>query len=218
MDYQNKKEGYYENIRMEMVTLCPENAKTLLDVGCSEGNFAAHLKMTKNVEAWGIEMMESHAKKAVSKLDKVLIGTCESQIRKLPDQYFDVIYFNDVLEHLTDPNVVLQSIKAKLSPNGVLISSIPNIRYHKVLKDLIIKRDFKYANDGVMDNTHLRWFTSKSIQRMYADCGFEIISHQGINKTKSIKPYLYNIPLLFSAMDIFYVQFATVVKLTDKNN
>jgi 2-polyprenyl-3-methyl-5-hydroxy-6-metoxy-1,4-benzoquinol methylase len=212
MDYQNKKAGYYENVRQEMVALCPSDIKTLLDVGCSEGNFAAHIKNTKKIEAWGIEMMTEHGQKAISKLDKVLIGTCESQIEKLPDHFFDVIYFNDVLEHLTDPSAVLKTIKQKLSPKGVIISSIPNMRYHKVLKDLVIKKDFRYANDGVMDNTHLRWFTSKSIQRMYSDCGFEIINHQGINKTKSIKPYLYNIPLFFSAMDIFYVQYATVAK------
>jgi len=212
MDYRNKKAGYYENVRQEMVALCPPNIKTLLDVGCSEGNFAAHIKETKGIEAWGIEMMAEHGQKAVSKLDKVLIGTCESQLNELPDNYFDVIYFNDVLEHLTDPSTVLSAIKQKLNSNGVIISSIPNMRYHKVLKDLIIKKDFKYANDGVMDQTHLRWFTSKSIQRMYSDCGFEIISHQGINKTKSLKPYLYSIPLLFSASDIFYIQFATVAK------
>ena len=212
MDYQNKKAGYYENVRHEMVALCPDNIKTLLDVGCSEGNFAAHIKSTKNIEAWGIELMPAHGEKAIPKLDHVLIGTCESQIEAVPDNYFDVIYFNDVLEHLVDPEAVLKIIKTKLSDTGVLISSIPNMRYHKVLKELVAKKDFKYANDGVMDQTHLRWFTSKSIQRMYQNCGFEIISHHGINKTKSIKPYLYNIPLLFTGKDIFYVQFATVAK------
>lgn len=212
MDYQNKKAGYYENVRQEMVALCPKNIKTLLDVGCSEGNFAAHIKNSQNIEAWGIELMASHGEKAIPKLDKVLIGTCESQIEELPNNYFDVIYFNDVLEHLVNPENVLNTIKTKLSPNGVLISSIPNMRYHKVLKDLLVKKDFKYTNDGVMDHTHLRWFTHKSIQRMYKNCGYEIISHQGINKTKSLKPYLYNLPLLFSGSDIFFVQFATVVK------
>ncbi|MFK8039263.1 MAG: class I SAM-dependent methyltransferase [Crocinitomicaceae bacterium] len=212
MNYQNKKAGYYENVRHEMVALCPSNINTLLDVGCSEGNFAAHIKHAKGIEVWGIEMMEEHGEKAKNKLDKVLIGNCESQIDELPDNYFDVIYFNDVLEHLVNPGVVLNQIKQKLSRNGVLISSIPNMRYHKVLKDLIVRKDFQYTNDGVMDQTHLRWFTNKSIQRMYQDNGYEILSHHGINKTKSIKPYLYNIPLFFSAMDIFYVQFATVVK------
>jgi len=195
-----------------MVDFMPENAKTILDVGCGEGAFAGFIKDKFELEAWGIEMNTEPAKIAESRLDKVLIGPCENQITQLPDNYFDVIYFNDVIEHLVDPYVVLAEIKSKLTENGVIITSIPNVRYFRVLKMLISNKEWKYEKDGVMDKTHLRFFTSKSIQRMYKDLGFNIISHQGINKTKSIKPYLYNIPLLFTAMDMFYIQFATVVK------
>ena len=63
-----------------------------------------------------------------------------------------------------------------------------------------------------MDFTHLRFFTSKSIQRMYKEAGYEIIHHKGINRTKSIRPYLYNLLMLFTAFDMFYVQFATIAK------
>jgi 2-polyprenyl-3-methyl-5-hydroxy-6-metoxy-1,4-benzoquinol methylase len=149
---------------------------------------------------------------AETKLDKVLTGACEDRIKDLPDGHFDVIYFNDVLEHLVDPYKVLEAIKSKLSPNGVIISSIPNVRYFRVLKKLVVNKNWEYEKDGVLDKTHLRFFTSKSIQKMYTDLGYKIQSHQGINKTKSIKPYLYNVPLFFSAMDIFYIQYATVVK------
>lgn len=199
-----------------MVDFMPKHSKTLLDVGCSEGNFAAHIKKKFQVEAWGIELMEVHGKIAQQKLDKVLIGDCAKNVDSLPDAYFDVIYFNDVLEHLVDPYSLLKKIKHKLSPNGVIISSIPNARYHRVLKSLIVNKNWEYTMDGVLDKTHLRFFTSKSILKMYHDLGFETIEHQGINKTKSIKPYFYNLFFLYTAMDMFYMQYVTKVKLPAK--
>jgi len=212
MDYYNKPDDYYANVRLEMVDFFPKTAKTLLDVGCGEGFFSSFIKNEFDVEAWGIELMEDSAAIARSKLDKVLIGECEKLIPDLPENYFDVIYFNDVLEHLADPWKVLEVIKPKLSRNGVIISSIPNVRYHSVLKKLVINKNWEYVKDGVLDKTHLRFFTGKSILKMYTDLGYKVISHQGINKTKSLRPYIYNIPLFFTAMDMFYSQYATVVK------
>ena len=212
MDYNNKPDTYYTNVRQEMIDFMPKTAKTVLDVGCGEGAFASYIMNKFNIEAWGIEMTTGPASIAKTKLNNVLIGACEDKIAELPDHYFDVIYFNDILEHLVDPYAVLKSIKAKLSKNGIIISSIPNVRYFRVLKKLIVNKNWEYEKDGVLDKTHLRFFTSKSIQKMYTDLDYKIQSHQGINKTKSIKPYLYNIPLFFSAKDIFYIQYATVVK------
>lgn len=212
MDYNNKPDTYYTNVRQEMIDFLPKTAKTVLDVGCGEGAFASYIKNEFKVEAWGIEMTPEPAAIAETRLDNVLIGECESRIKDLPDNHFDAIYFNDVLEHLVDPYKVLEAIKPKLTNNGVIISSIPNVRYFRVLKMLVMNKDWEYQKDGVMDKTHLRFFTSKSIQKMYKDLGYKIQSHQGINKTKSIKPYLYNIPLFFTANDMFYIQYATVVK------
>jgi 2-polyprenyl-3-methyl-5-hydroxy-6-metoxy-1,4-benzoquinol methylase len=156
--------------------------------------------------------MAEEGLKAKEKLNHVIIDSVENSIDKLPDNYFDVIYFNDVLEHLANPNSVLVNIRAKLSEAGVIISSIPNVRYHSVFKQYIFKKDWKYDNAGVMDFTHLRFFTSKSIKDMYHEAGYEIVKHKGINKTRSLMPYFYNILLLFTAGDMFYVQYATIAK------
>jgi len=212
MNYENKPVGYYKAYRKEMLNFLPANSKTVLDIGCGNGALSAVLKEKYGLETWGIELMESEAAKAKDIMHKVFVGPCENLINQLPDGYFDAVYLNDVLEHLSNPNEVLKMLKPKLSKKGVIISSIPNIRYHKALIEIVFKRDFKYTESGILDFTHLRFFTSKSIQRMYTELGFEIINHQGINKSKSIKPYLYNIPVLFTAMDIFYPQFATVSK------
>ena len=210
MDYASKPDGYYDNIRYEMLKYLPEDAKRIIDIGCGNGAFAEVLKRQNNAEVWGIEYMDREAQVAKSKIDKVFSGPCENYIDELPDGYFDVIYFNDVLEHLVDPYEVLDKIKYKLAPNGIVISSIPNVRYHNTFMRLLLKKDWLYEDYGVMDRTHLRFFTDKSIKRMYKEQGYTVVLQEGINKSRSIRPYLYNIPVLFSHMDILFPQYATV--------
>ncbi|MFT5926366.1 MAG: 2-polyprenyl-3-methyl-5-hydroxy-6-metoxy-1,4-benzoquinol methylase [Rubritalea sp.] len=210
MDYDNKPDGYYDNIRHEMIQFLPSDPNKILDVGCGNGAFAEALKGITNAEVWGIEYMEDQAKIALGKLDKVFSGPCENFLDELPDNYFDAIYFNDVLEHLVDPYMVLDKIKNKLTNNGVVISSIPNVRHHKTFLKTLFRKDWKYLDHGVMDRTHLRFFTGKSIRAMYEDLGYTVLLHKGLNKSKSIRPFLYNIPLLFTHMDIRNLQYATV--------
>ena len=216
MDYENKPKGYYDNIRTEMLAFLPNDAKIVLDVGCGNGAFAEIIKGKNDAEVWGIELMETHGKEAQEKLDKVFIGKCEDFIESLPNEYFDVIYFNDVLEHLVDPYSVLTILKQKLSKNGVVISSLPNIRFYKSFMRVLIHKDWKYEDYGIMDRTHLRFFTKKSIKRMYEDLGFQVLSHVGINKSRSIKPYLFYLLTLFTQLDMRYVQFATVARIADE--
>jgi 2-polyprenyl-3-methyl-5-hydroxy-6-metoxy-1,4-benzoquinol methylase len=166
MDYLNKPSGYYDNIRNEMLKYLPKNPKTIIDVGCGNGCFGEFLKNETMAEVWGIEYMDDQATIAKDVLDKVFSGPCEDFIKDLPDNYFDVIYFNDVLEHLVDPYSVLNNVKSKLTKDGVLISSIPNMRYHNTFVRLLFNKDWLYQDFGVMDFTHLRFFTSKSIKRM----------------------------------------------------
>lgn len=212
MDYQNKEAGYYNNPREEMLSYLPESAKRVLEVGCADGTFSKAIKDQNNAEVWGIEYMPEEAKKAMTKIDKVLVGPCESHLDELPKNYFDAIYFNDVLEHLQDPYMVLEKIKSNLSENGVVISSIPNMRYHSALKDLVLNKNWEYADHGVMDKTHLRFFTKKSIANMYKNAGYDVVIHEGIRPTKSIKPWIYNLFFLYTALDMRFLQFATVAK------
>ncbi len=212
MDYENKPDGYYDNIRDEMIKYLPKQSKTIIDIGCGNGAYAEVLKQRTKAEVWGIEYMNREAVIASEKLDKVFSGRCEDYMDDLPNNYFDAIYFNDVLEHLVDPYMVLDKVKNKLTKQGVLISSIPNVRYHNTFMKLLINKDWKYEDYGVMDRTHLRFFTKKSIRRMYEELGYTIIQHEGINRSRSIKPYLYNLPVLFTQLDIRYPQYATVAK------
>jgi len=128
MDYENKPKTYYNFQRPEMLELLPKTSKRILEVGCGQGTFAAQIKAYNDAEVWGIEFMPKEGEIAKTTLDKVFIGPVEDFINELPDNYFDAIYFNDVLEHLAYPDNVLRDLKIKLVDGGLIISSIPNIR------------------------------------------------------------------------------------------
>lgn len=210
MDYKDKSDNYFENARKDMLQFFPDNAERVLDIGCGNGAFGLILKQKYDVETWGIELVEEQGMQAQKVLDKVFIGACETYLNDLPENYFDAIFFNDVLEHLFNPYEVLAIIRNKLSSKGVVISSIPNVRHYKNFKQLFFKKNWDYQESGTMDFTHVRFFTVNSIPKMYREAGYKILLHKGTNRTKSLMPYLYNVPFLFTAMDIFYLQFVTV--------
>ncbi|MDU1906254.1 MAG: class I SAM-dependent methyltransferase [Dysgonomonas sp.] len=207
----NKDTNYYNSERNEIYPFIPDNIKRTLEVGCALGNFSANLKDKKNTESWGIEMEEKVAEVAQSKLDKVIIGAFEDVYTQLPSQYFDCIFFNDVLEHMAYPEDCLTKVKGSLAPDGHIVASIPNVRYIEVLIDLVFRKDWEYKNSGVMDKTHLRFFTKKSMIRMFEKCGYKVKSIKGI---RSISPYcltsLINLLLFNKIEDVKYKQFVIV--------
>ena len=111
MDYENKPDGYYNDDREEMLYFLPKDAKKVLDVGCGNGIFTASIKKANDAEVWRIELMDDEILKVKNILDKSFAGPCEDHIDSLPDNYFDAIYFNDILEHLVDPYDVLRELR-----------------------------------------------------------------------------------------------------------
>ena len=203
--------NYYSSIRQEIYPYIPQNIRKTLDVGCGSGEFSKFLKTERDVETWGIEMVESVAEKAKNNIDNVLIGTYESVFNTLPENYFDCVFFNDVLEHMPNPEDCLMKLRDKLQENATIIASIPNVRHLSILKEFLIKKDWRYRDFGILDRTHLRFFTRKSIGRMFSECGYNY-KLTGLNKGKdSWKCDLLNIStlgLLFN--DIKYIQYIVV--------
>jgi SAM-dependent methyltransferase len=87
---------------------------------------------------------------------------------------FDVICFNDVLEHIPDPWSVLRATHAWLAPGGQVIASIPNVRFLDVLVDLVVRGKWTYMPTGVLDQTHLRFFTRASLEPLFHDAGYAL--------------------------------------------
>ncbi len=178
---------YYEQDRAEMRALVPAGARRVLEVGCGAGTFGAALKASGVGEVWGVEPSDA-SRRAEQVLDRVIAGTVDEAIPQLPGGHFDWIVFNDVLEHLVDPEQCLRELLPKLAPGGGFIASIPNLRYYKVLRDLVLKGEFEYVEHGVMDRTHLRFFTPKSVARMWDRLGCEVLEKRALNTRR--RPWL----------------------------
>lgn len=205
---------YYANPRTEITALVPESTMRILDVGCGAGAFALAVKRQKaGREAWGIEINPTVAEEARQKLDKVLVGDINRLMEELPRQYFDAIVFNDVLEHLPDPYTVLSEMKAFLAPGGRILVSLPNVRHIRNLFNLLVRKDWAYTDHGVLDRTHLRFFTLKSALRTFREGGFQVETYRGIVSTK--KWYMKPLNWLFLGYfeDTFHLQYAFRLKL-----
>lgn len=203
---------YYQGERSEMLEFIPADAKRILEVGCGEGGFSAFLKEKLGAEIWGIEINETAGKKAEKIFHKLFIGDAFSLLGELPDQYFDCIIFNDVIEHMVDPYSLLYKIKSKLSKTGVIASSIPNVRHYNTLFSLVFKKQWRYEDAGVLDRTHLRFFTGKSIREMFDEQGYDIIKMKGLNRSTHRTINIVNILSLGWLSDTLYLQYGCQVR------
>ncbi len=215
-DYSVKDFSYYGKIRKDVYALLEDKkVNRILDVGCSSGFFAEYLLDTQKCnEAYGIELFPEAAKIAETKLTKVYCDSVENAIDELPEAFFDIIFFNDVLEHLVNPEEVLLKIKSKLTKDGIIITSIPNMMYFMVIYRLIMNQDFKYESSGVMDKTHLRWFTRKSILRMFENCGYDVLLTKGNYDKFAIRKKFKIINFLSGGKinESAYVQWLNIIK------
>jgi len=167
----------YIGQRDDILKLLPGSAKKVLDVGCSIGVLGQQIKHKNSAEVVGIEVNVQMAKIAERKLDKVIIGNIQKIDLEdlLAPDYFDCIIFADLLEHLKDPWSVLKKCERFLNQNGVIISSIPNIRHYNTIINLFFKGYWPYRERGIHDKTHLRFFTLKNIKEMFQDAGLQIV-------------------------------------------
>lgn len=209
--------GYYGQNRKEMLAFLPAKAVSILDVGCGAGGFAKTLKAHHhNLHITGIEYDANAASKAKEHLDEVHQGDAEQLLKDLPKNSFDVIFFNDVLEHMHQPEKVLLSSKHLLKNDGKIIASLPNVRYIKNLYHVLIQKDWHYEDHGILDRTHLRFYTKKSALRMFEELGFRVESCTGINPTSWKIFDLINLLTFGQLSDARYMQYVVVATLEMK--
>jgi SAM-dependent methyltransferase len=172
---------YYAQSRPEMLRFIPKDTRRLLDIGCGEGRFGeAVKKMLPDCETWGVEPTPDAASSAATRNDRILARPLDD-LAELPDGHFDVVTMNDVLEHLPYSEPALAVVRRVLRPDGRLVLSLPNVRYYLNVRDLIFKKDWRYQDFGILDRTHLRFFTEKSAVRLLEENGFETVSVTGLN-------------------------------------
>jgi 2-polyprenyl-3-methyl-5-hydroxy-6-metoxy-1,4-benzoquinol methylase len=216
-EYNEKDASYFAHERHEMLRYIPEGVKYVLDVGCSSGAFGDFIKKNLKCIVWGIEPDKKSSEKAELVLDKVF-NTFFSEEIDFSGQKFDCIIFNDVLEHLINPFEALNLCKKYLSNTGVIVSSIPNIRFFDAIYHVVVQKDFHYVGAGIFDKTHLRFFTKRSMERMFLEAGYKIKIIEGINSIKELNYKGYrnfkfiNAILFNNISDMEYLQFAIVAE------
>ena len=155
---------YFGNVRTQIEPLLAARAERVLEIGCSSGETLRWLKGTGRAgRAWGIELFEPAAQAARAHAEEVLVGDAEALVgTAYGTEQFDLILCLDVLEHMIDPWRFVDTLQHRLAPGGRLVISVPNIRCIKVLLPLVLLGRFRYQEHGILDRTHLRFFTRES--------------------------------------------------------
>ncbi|MBN1878772.1 class I SAM-dependent methyltransferase [bacterium] len=145
----------------------------VLDLGCATGYLAKALK-ANGCSVTGIEKDSEAAVAARSSCRLVLTGDAgDPEILRQAGGGYDVIICADILEHLPDPWLILKTLRGMLAPRGELLVSIPNIAYWR-MRLCLLAGNFDYTDTGLLDSTHLRFFTVRTFKRMAAACGYRV--------------------------------------------
>jgi 2-polyprenyl-3-methyl-5-hydroxy-6-metoxy-1,4-benzoquinol methylase len=173
----NKDESYYSNIRLDLINLISKKDNfTVLEIGAGYGETLIYLKESRRAkEVIGVDLNYDESKEIFYKqIDKFIFGDIEKMSLNDYNNYFDVIILADILEHLINPNDILEKLKQSLKKDGEIIASIPNIRTINALYKIFIKGSFLYEDEGLFDNTHLRFYCKKDMIILFNESGFKV--------------------------------------------
>jgi 2-polyprenyl-3-methyl-5-hydroxy-6-metoxy-1,4-benzoquinol methylase len=158
----------------KIVSLVPP-ATRVLEFGCATGYMTEVLKNRLGCTVVGIEIDRDAAALAEQYAERVIVGDAETidYAAELAGEEFDVVLFADVLEHLKEPADVLRRVRPFIGENGVVVASIPNIA-HASVRLALLGGEFRYREWGLLDDTHLRFFTRASIQDLFEETGYAV--------------------------------------------
>lgn len=161
-----------------------------MDIGCAAGRLGEALLARRIVSACdGIEPDPTAASHARERYDSVIEGRLESVCKEIKWQQYDLLIMADVLEHLIDPWRMLTLLHANAACGARLAISVPNVRHKSVLFPLLFQGRFEYARAGIMDRTHLHFFTRSSLRQTLHDAGWKLIGEQLNIKRKYLRPW-----------------------------
>jgi len=195
---------YHCLVRHDVIPLVPKCGR-LLDVGCGQAGTSGWLRDHGVCEvASGIEYNAEAAQRARHRIDDVVVGDATDCLDRLSESQWDVVLCLDILEHLPDPAAFLARLRPVMSENGVLIVSLPNIAYAPVIIGLLLRR-FEYRpRGGVLDSTHLRFFTKRSAVQLLEGAGFSVTQTQA---NRSFHWKLLLVGLATGGLGFFYNAF-----------
>lgn len=207
--------GYHSNIRHDIVSMVPQGTR-LLDVGGGTGATARYLKEIGRVAKIGVldQVVDQHSDGLDFVSSANLDDHCAIEGFLADAGALDVILFLDVLEHLIDPWALVELMSRHLSPKGVLIASVPNVRHVSALRPLLMQNRWRYSQTGILDRTHLRFFVRSTAIELLQPPGFFVDQVTGTAITNR-KHKLMNALTFGTASSFFTLQYLIRARRAD---
>jgi 2-polyprenyl-3-methyl-5-hydroxy-6-metoxy-1,4-benzoquinol methylase len=185
LDPAVQEAGHYQDyVNTSLFNLFDGTPRRVLDLGCAAGAFGAALKeRMPGAAVVGVEAGHGASQQAAQRLDRVIRSRIEDldfEREGLQPGEFDAVVAADILEHLVNPWELLDELRTYLAPNGQVIASIPNVRNLTVSAALLGDGRFDYDERGLLDITHLRFFTRGSINQLFAETGYRVEAMVGL--------------------------------------
>src|SRR5215203_1272318 len=163
---------YHDGFNEYLFAAVPSSARRILEVGCARGRLGHELKrQDPGRYVAGVELDSTAAEAARARLDDVFVLDVQDDLPPVEPGSLDCLVLGDVLEHLVDPEAVLRRYRELLRPEGLVLVSVPNIQHFSIIKNLL-RGDFMYQPSGLLDATHLRFFTYMTFAKLMLDAGF----------------------------------------------
>lgn len=168
---------YYAIERLPLISMLDRAPGRVLEIGCGTGLSLKYLKENGATSTVGVELRDDVAKAAIAHggVDKVYNINFIDESLPEDEGPFDTVIFSHVLEHFPDPGYILNKIKRNLAADARLLIALPNIRHWSVIFPLIFKGEFTYKDSGILDHTHLRFFTKSSSIVLLENSGFNVM-------------------------------------------
>lgn len=175
--YSTKTSEYFAGARRDYIAELPVNPQArILEIGCGAGGTGAlALSEGKCGSYSGVELCLKAADEAKQKLTEVVVGNIEELQLSWGPATFDAAILSEVLEHLVDPWAALRKIRPVLKPDALVFASSPNISHYRAIH-MLLRGQWDLTDVGLMDRTHLRWFTPNTYRALFESCGYAVNS------------------------------------------
>lgn len=213
--YEQKESGYFSYCRADLLELIPRNRNNrVLEIGAGSGETLRNVKECGLAEyVVGVDVTEvKDSSQSHPAMDRFIIGDIENLALDLEEGSFDVILCGDVLEHLRDPWRTLERLRPLLRTGGLVIASVPNVRYWKVSMGLFWGGQWNYCDEGILDRTHLRFFVKQSVLDLFTGAGFRIVTLEKVGPQRKwgMVKWAINLLTLGLLSDLLTVQYIIV--------